>query len=237
MLNCIIVDDEEYAIDYLKKCLRLIPQLNLLNVYQDPFKALAEILKSPQKIDFLFLDIDMPHLSGLDLALAIRKKVDKLIFVTAHTKYSLKAYEVLCNQYLLKPYTTEQFITSINKLIDEPAIQGKEKLEFIFVKSGPNGKYDKISCENIISISALEHYIVVNTTEKKYIQYTTMRDVELSLASNQDFFRIHKSHIISKSHITAVQANVVIMDNQEQIPIGTTYKTAFANFMESNSLG
>jgi len=236
-LNCIVVDDEEHGIENLKRCIRLVPRLTLVNAYTDPHEALREITGNVQRIDFLFLDIDMPGLSGLDLALAVRAKVDKLIFVTAHSKYSLKAYEVLCNQYLLKPFTNEQFLSAIGKLIVPALPSLPDKLEFIFVKSGSDGRYEKIRCDDIILIKAMEHYVVIQTRDKKFMQHAALGEVEVSLSANPDFLRIHKSYIVSKRHILSVKANAVMMSNLEEVSVGTTYKAAFGLFMGMNSIG
>lgn len=235
--SCVIVDDEPHCIEKLKKCIANLPYLELLHTYDNPLEAIKEISASKVPIDFLLLDIDMPKLSGLELAAIVRDKVDKLIFVTGHAKYSLQAYDVLCNQYLLKPYSEQKFAEIINRLIEVP----KEELpepnkDILFIKSASNGKYLQVKCDDIISIDALEHYVVVQTTLTQYVQHNTMKDIEHALRHNNNFIRVHKSHIVAKKHIQSIHGNNIVLTNNCEISIGTTFKQSFQQFLGSNSL-
>ena len=234
--SCIIIDDDAYSIEGLKQYIDSYPYLELIKTYDDPVTAVKEITLSKTPIDFLFLDIEMPRLSGLEVASVIRHKVDKLIFTTAYAKHSLAAYDVLCNQYILKPFSQQKFEKTIDKLIDHQKQELSGSNENIFIKLGNNGKYLQLKCDNIIYINAMEHYVVINTSSEQYIQHSSMKDVESALRNNNNFIRVHKSHIISKKHILSVHGNKIVLTNNVEIIIGATFKQSFINFLSSNSL-
>jgi DNA-binding LytR/AlgR family response regulator len=236
--NCIIIDDEAYSIEDLKCYIENVPYLTLIKTYEDPIAAVREIAITKEHIDFLLLDIDMPKLSGLDVARVIRHKVDKLIFVTAHAKYSLEAYDVFCNQYLLKPFSQQMFVKTINKLIEAAKEEKPDQVkEFIYLKSVDSGNYFKLVCSEIISINALEHYVIIHTVSSKYIQHISMKEIEKKLNRSDNFIRIHKSHIISIIHIVSVSGNTIMLTNNHEATIGSTYKQAFNEYLRNNSLG
>ena len=234
--NCIVVDDEMHCIDTLKQYISKIPYLNLLKEYSNSLDAAREIFKEKEQIDLLFLDIDMPKLSGLELAALIRKKVDKLIFVTGHSKYSLEAYDVLCNQYLLKPFSFNGFNNTVNKLIEVPVLKRvAQRKDFIFIKDSKNSQYVKVKLSEIICIKALEHYIIISAGTVNYTHHITLREAERLLLVNEGFIRIHKSYIISKEHIIAVKGNIILMSNNLTLEIGNTYKQEFKSFLDKNN--
>lgn len=235
--TCVIVDDEPHCIDSLKNYITNTSYLELIKAYDNPIDAVREIAISKSEIDFLFLDIDMPRMSGLEVASIIRHKVDKLIFVTGHRKYSLEAYDVQCNQYLLKPYSEQKFVDTINKLIEAPKQEfGDQNEDSLFLKLGSSKKYIQVKCDDIISINAMEHYVIVETNLNKYVQHTSMKEVEYSLRNNTNFIRVHKSHIISKKHILTIQGNNIVLTNNFEIVIGITFRSSFTRFLEKNSL-
>lgn len=234
--SCIIIDDDESSIEVLTDYVDASPRLELIKTYNDPVCAAKEIALSKISIDFLLLDINMPKISGLELAAMIRHKVDKLIFTTAHAKYSLQAYEVLCNQYLLKPFSQQKFTTTIDQLINNSSPEKLGTKESMFIKLGNNGKYITIKYDDIIYINALEHYVVVHTIHAQYIQHLSLKEVEYALYEHKNFIRIHKSYIISKNHILSVYGNSIILSNNFEITIGSTFKETFSRFLNSNLL-
>lgn len=235
-LSCVVIDDDEFCIEILKDCIDDLPQLELIKSYTDPILAVKEISLFKIPIDFLMLDIDMPKISGLELASLIRHKVDKLIFTTAHSRYSLEAYDVLCNQYLLKPFSPQKFAQTIDRLITTPDRGSQWPKESIFIKSGNNGKYLMLKFDDIIYFNALEHYVVIHTSDTQYIQHLSLKEVEYALRDNQNFIRIHKSHIISKNHIQSIHGNTIVLTNKFEITIGATFKNSFNHFLNSNLL-
>ena len=118
MLKCIIVDDEQFSINTLSKYARMLGDMEIIATFTSPQQALLAI-SSSSKIDTLFMDIDMPEISGLELAQALRTKTDKLIFTTAHSKYAFETYEVTADAYLLKPFNFLKFSSTISRLFND----------------------------------------------------------------------------------------------------------------------
>lgn len=237
IFTCVIVDDDPSGIDILKEYISYMPNLILIQAYSDPSQAIKEICMFKEKIDFLFLDINMPKVSGMDIAVTVRDQVDKLIFVTAHSEYSLKAYDVLCNQYIMKPFEFDQFATAIKMLIKPDSVYLSNEMNFIFIKANKS-KYYKLYLHEIITIDAMEHYVKIHTIDlnnDRYVQHTSMREVEQLLCKNESFLRVHKSHIISTKHIKSIDSSFVIMDNNIRVPIGITFRNAFNKMLEKNS--
>lgn len=234
--SCVIIDDESLNINVLAQYINTLPYLNLVKTYNNPVVAIKEIAASKVIIDFLLLDIKMPELSGLEVANIIRHKVDKLIFISSHANYSLAAFDVLCNQYLLRPFSQQKFTETINKLIVFPDTQVPKLKESAFIKLGTNGKYLNLKFEEIIYINALEHYVIIHTAFEQHIQYSSLKEVEFALRGNSTFIRVHKSHIISKKHILSVYGNVITLTNNVEITIGATFKNSFRQFLNNNLL-
>ncbi|NTE05713.1 response regulator transcription factor [Agrobacterium tumefaciens] len=234
--TCIIIDDDEFCIEILKDYINKLPQLELMKTYTNPLTAIKDINLLKVSVDFLFLDINMPKISGLELASLIRHKVDKLIFTTAHSLYSLAAYDVLCNQYLLKPFSFEKFSQAIDRLINLPDREQQFPKDSIFIKSGNQGKYLALKFDDIIYFNALEHYVIIHTLSDQYVHHLSLKEVEYALRNNHNFIRIHKSHIISKNHIQSIHGNTIVLTNKFEITIGTTFKQSFNDFLNSNLL-
>jgi len=234
--SCIIVDDDANNMETLKKYIVSLPYLELLQTYSDPIIAAKEIALSKTAIDFLLMDIQMQKLSGLALAAMIRHKVNKLIFTATNAKYSLAAYDVLCNHYLLKPFTFQKFTTTINGLIESSKPEFKVNNDRIFIKSANTGKYLNVRYDDIIYINALEHYVVIHTHAEQHIQHTSMKHIAYTLSGNPNFIRVHKSYIISKNHILSVSGNTISLSNNLDIVIGATFKQCFNDFLYRNSL-
>ena len=115
MLNCIIIDDEQFSVDAILKYIELLPKLNVAAIFKNPLEALESVTLE-NNIDLIFMDIDMPFLSGIELAKAVRHKTKKLICITSHSKYAFEASEVEGDAYLLKPFTFGKFSMTINRL-------------------------------------------------------------------------------------------------------------------------
>src|SRR5437879_7663087 len=137
LYKCIIIDDESYAIDRLKDYISSIPNLLLIKSYTNPLEALIA-LASSEVVDIIFLDINMPQITGIELSKEIRQKTRKLVFTTAHTQYGYEAFEVDADAYLLKPYTLSKFASTVAKLFprnhESPRELG-ENDDFFFIKN------------------------------------------------------------------------------------------------------
>lgn len=233
MINCIIVDDEQHAIDILVHYVKQTPHLNLVATTTNPIEALQIIAE--QKIDLIFLDIQMPELSGMDLIKAINGKAN-VILTTAYSEFALESYELDVVDYLLKPIRLPRFLQAVQKVIKETEDHVEENHSvldpedgYIFVKTESKGKLLKINLGDIDYIEGMKNYVAIFCGQKKTLVYTSMKDLEERLSKNQ-FIRVHKSFIIPISKITGIEGNLLRLKNvAAEILIGDNYK---ADLME-----
>ncbi len=224
-INCIIVDDEIIAREILASFVAKITNLQLIKSCKNAMEAI-EILSSKQ-IDLIFLDINMPEISGLSLAKSINTKT-KIIFTTAYREYAIDGFDLQAVDYLLKPIAFERFLQSVNKFFDinskisslVVADAKKEKSDFIFVRS--ERKMVKISFKEIKYIESLADYIKICLIDKTVVTRETISNIEAKLPSNQ-FFRIHRSYIVSKDKIDSYTNEFIEID-KNALPISRTYK-------------
>lgn len=236
--QCIIIDDEPDAVEILTDYVQQMPNLLLKHSYTDPLEAMAAISQE-ERVDFIFMDIDMPRISGIDLSKNLRDKTDKLIFTTAHTKYAFDAFEVEADAYLLKPFTFAKFALSINKLIksDVNSAVNYEKPKDFYVKTTEErNRFLKIKFEEVIAVESVKNYIKIYTTQEEIMTYLTLKEVKERLDESNDFIQIHRSFIISKNHIEKVEGSLVKLPKNMLIPIGTFYKDAFYDYLNRNTI-
>ncbi|MEO6820808.1 MAG: LytTR family DNA-binding domain-containing protein [Ginsengibacter sp.] len=223
MMNCIIVDDEQHAIDILKHYIEQSTQLNLAGSTTKPLEALEMV--NNQQIDLIFLDIQMPELSGLDLIKALKGKT-KIILTTAYSEFALESYELDVIDYLLKPIRFTRFLTAVQKATQEvktPAIQ-KADDDYLFVKTESKGKLLKINLADIDYIEGMKNYVGIYCNGKKTMVYTSMKELEERL-KEKHFMRVHKSFIIPIAKLTGIEGNMIRLQNvSAEILIGENYK-------------
>jgi two-component system, LytTR family, response regulator len=229
MINCIIVDDEQHAIDILVHYVKQTPHLNLVATSTNPIEALQIV--ATQKIDLIFLDIQMPELSGMDLIKAINGKA-KVILTTAYSEFALESYELDVVDYLLKPIRLPRFLQAVQKVVKELEEHNTEKHtltdtedDYIFVKTESKGKLLKINLDEIDYIEGMKNYVAIYCGGKKTLVYTSMKDLEERLSKKQ-FIRVHKSFIIPIAKITGIEGNLLrLKNNTAEILIGDNYKS------------
>jgi two-component system LytT family response regulator len=233
MINCIIVDDEQHAIDILVHYVNQTPHLHLISTTTNPIEALQVV--ATQKVDLIFLDIQMPELSGMDFIKAIQGKA-KVILTTAYSDFALESYELDVVDYLLKPIRLPRFLQAVQKATKEleehndekPALQ-EDNDDYIFVKTESKGKLLKINLDEIEYIEGMKNYVAIYCGGKKTLVYTSMKDLEERLSKKQ-FIRVHKSFIIPIAKITGIEGNILRLKNvTAEILIGDNYK---ADLME-----
>ena len=225
MISCIIVDDEQHAIDILVHYVNQTPHLHLVANYTNPIEALQ--LLGRQKVDLVFLDIQMAELSGLDFIKAIQGK-SKVILTTAYSEFALEGYELYVVDYLLKPIRLPRFLAAVQKAMEQ--IQtGNESRDtpaddYIFVKTESKGKLLKINLAEIDYIESMKNYVAIHRGGQKTLVYTSMKELEEHLPKKQ-FIRVHKSYIIPISRLTGIEGNLVRLKNvTAEILIGKNYK-------------
>ena len=228
MINCIIVDDEQHAIDILVHYVGQTPQLNLVGTTTNPIEALQ--LVSTQKAELVFLDIQMPELSGLDFIKAINGKA-KVILTTAYSEFALESYELDVVDYLLKPIRLPRFLQAVQKAakeLEDHSDTNTESLatedDYIFVKTESKGKLLKINLDDIDYIEGMKNYVAFYRAGQKTLVYTSMKEIEERLPRKQ-FIRVHKSFIIPIARITGIEGNLLRLKGvTAEIMIGENYK-------------
>ncbi|MGZ5189733.1 MAG: LytR/AlgR family response regulator transcription factor [Flavisolibacter sp.] len=228
MINCIIVDDEQHAIDILIHYVAQTPQLNLVGSTTNPIEGLQ--LVGTQKAELVFLDIQMPELSGIDFIKAINGQA-KVILTTAYSEFALESYELDVVDYLLKPIRLPRFLQAVQKAAKEledhseihPEPLAAED-DYIFVKTESKGKLLKINLDEIDYIEGMKNYVAFYRAGQKTLVYTSMKEIEERLPHKR-FIRVHKSFIIPITRITGIEGNLLRLKGvTAEIMIGENYK-------------
>jgi two-component system LytT family response regulator len=235
-IECIVIDDEPNAIKLLQSHIEKIPVLNLKYSCYDAIEGLDFITKN--KVDLVFLDINMPLLSGLELAETLPGH-QKIIFTTAYSNYAIQSYEYEALDYIQKPITFVRFLKAVTKAETYfntlAQTTGKKELlenkEYIFIKS--EKKLVKIDLRSIVYFEAQKEYISIHTTGKKHIFFKRMKELQHELPHN--FVRVHHSFIVNLDYITRIESSTVILE-QSEIPIGDTFKEYFLTIIRGQTL-
>ncbi|WP_439879721.1 LytR/AlgR family response regulator transcription factor [Pontibacter sp. MBLB2868] len=227
MIKCFVVDDEAHAIEVLQRYIEKTPGLVLIGTAENPLLALDDITGGKLIPEIVFVDIDMPQLSGVELAELI-SKYTRVVFTTAYANYALQAFEKNAVDYLLKPITYERFLKSVNKIRESihakacmPAQQ--RDLSYIFIKSETKGKMIKVNLEEVIYIEALQNYIKIHVGKSTHVTYLTMKEIEEHLP-RCSFARVHKSFIVSLDKVKAVEGNQLVLLDDTVVTIGISYR-------------
>lgn len=246
MIKVIIVDDEPLAQDVLETYVEKFPELSLVQKCNNALEA-NEVLKN-QDIDLMFLDIQMPQLTGIDFLKTLTRP-PLVIFTTAYPNYALEGFELNALDYLLKPISLERFIKAVNKAVDqiklqrnEPgstnsgAAEGSDHPDYIFVKA--DKKLIKVNYHDIIYIEGLKDYVIIRMENQRVITLQTMKSLEDKLPAPR-FKRIHRSYIINIDKINAIVGNMVEVMEKNQpkhLPIGKNYRDELNDMIEKNKL-
>jgi DNA-binding LytR/AlgR family response regulator len=220
IIKCMIVDDEPLGRDVLEKFILQTPGLKLSAVCKNGFEALQFIHE--MEIDLIFLDINMPKLSGLSFVKTMTKS-PKVIFVTAYPEYAVEGFEVNAVDYLVKPVSFERFIKSVNKVKELMQLNHAIDADSIFVKV--EKKLFKLRFSDIFYIEAYGDYLKLHTGKNILIATETMKNIEDKLPV-AIFQRIHKSFIINLTKMEFIEANQVRI-KERFLPVGATYKEEF----------
>ena len=225
-VKCLVVDDEPLAIRLLNKHIEQIPQLELVAGCQNALEAF-ELLKK-EKIDLIFLDIQMPLLTGIDFVRALQSP-PSIIFTTAYREYAVESYELEVIDYLLKPIPFNRFFKAVNKFLNrqgqaslrqrQPTLEAAPIENYLYVNV--NKKYVKVLFDEILYAESLKDYVRIHTSNTTIVTKDTMTEFEKKLP--QSFLRIHRSYIVNKEKITAYTAHDIEIGKRE-IPIGGSYK-------------
>ncbi len=232
IINCLIVDDEATAREVIETHLNKIDQIHILASCKNALDAFKWI--SSHSVDLVFLDINMPEISGLDFAKTINPNI-KIIFTTAYRDYAVEGFDLKAVDYLLKPIAFNRLLQSVQKYLDETAglTQNNETIEaepsdFFFVRS--ERKMIKIDFKHILYIESLSDYIKIHLQDQSVITRETISNIEAKLPPNA-FLRTHRSFIIAISHINSFTNEYIEMSGAT-IPISRGYKNEVIGKLE-----
>lgn len=231
-MKCVIIDDEPLAVDLLVEFVGRVDSLELVATFTNAIDAVSIINQS--EIDLIFLDIEMPHFTGIDFINAIEKK-PLIIFTTAYSNYAVEGFNLGAVDYLVKPIPFNRFLKAVlraqhvfapkslptvTQTISSPEIEH----DFMFVRA----EYEnvKINFSDILFIEGLKDYVKIYTTDNKYT-LTLISLIKLeNMLSSKGFSRIHRSYIINIKHVKSIQKNKVLIADK-RIPISESYKASF----------
>lgn len=237
-LNCVIIEDEPLARNLITEYVKKVPSLNLLNAFSNPLEALEALRTLP--VDVLFLDVQMPEITGISL-LKVLKKRPLVVLTTAYSEYALEGYELDVADYLLKPITFERFLKSVDKIMQRLEADPKPVITtfetgssptFVFVKDGT--KLVKVRLDEILYVEGLKDYVTIHTKSQKITTLQRMKVLEEQLPTDK-FIRIHNSYIVALDAIDVIQKNEVSIGSVS-LPIGDTYRKSFKEFIDKKHI-
>ena len=225
-MDCIIIDDEPHAVDVVKRYVEQISYLNLLGTFRNPLKAMDFLREHP--VDLIFLDISMPHLTGIQFLQSLTKK-PCVIFTTAFSDYAVTSYELDAIDYLVKPIEFDRFLKAVAKAQDSFANKNFQHAQknlldqVIFLKSGPTTHQVRLG--DISLVEKKGNYLEVYVSDKVILIRANMNDI-FSWLPAKYFSRTHKSFVVAINKVETIEAHQVKIGNAF-IPIGATYRDEF----------
>ena len=227
--TCIIIEDEPLALEKTKDFVSKVPFLQLSATFDNALTGLAYL--NNNKVDILFLDINMDELTGIEL-LQSSKITSQVIITTAYQEYALKGYELQITDYLLKPFAFNRFLQAVNKAQENIANRNSDAPpDFIFVKT--ENRLEKIMLNEIVYIEGMRDYLRIHTVNKKVMTLQNFSEFEKLIPSNI-VCRVHKSYMVALNKIESIERNRIKIADQ-LIPISETYKEFFFQLINSRS--
>ncbi|MCD7962130.1 MAG: LytTR family DNA-binding domain-containing protein [Rikenellaceae bacterium] len=238
-MKCIAVDDEPLALSIIEGFCNKVNFLDLIGKCSNAIEA-TEILRT-HDVDLLFLDINMPHLTGVDFV-KITKELPMVIFTTAYADYALTGYDLNAVDYLLKPFSFDRFLKAVSKAYELYQLKNSSKKN---QETIPDVSSDymmirveystvRVNISDILFIEGLKDYVKISTVNKNYVTKSSLKNVEEKLPSDI-FVRIHKSFIVNLDKVDAFENNHLII-GKNQIPLGSNYRDIFMEFLDKNRL-
>ncbi|WP_461791554.1 LytR/AlgR family response regulator transcription factor [Pedobacter sp.] len=232
-ISCLIIDDEPYAIEFMKRLVERTPELELAGTYIDPLDALHKLIAKELVVDLIFLDIEMPQLNGLDFA-AQAGHLAYIVLVTGDNRLALQAYELGVVDYLVKPVLFTRFTQSVNRvkalMLPAQPLQLPEGKK-IGVRHGLNNTITYVELRDITHVEASSHYCVVFTDHLPSIR-THVRLSDMEKLLGRGFMRVHRSFIINFSKITKFYGNTIVLNMDREVPLGKSYREDFLKLIE-----
>lgn len=239
-LKCIVIDDDIHAINGIKSYINTLSNIQLVHAYTDPLQALTEI-SGGINVDIIFMDIDMPMISGIELSKAVRHKTNKLIFTTSHSKYAYEAFEMHASAYLLKPYTFARFAETINRLFPlNPNVQSiniQQEDDYFFVRNkNERNNLIKVRYADIVAVESLLNYVRIYTVDETIVTYIALSEIKVILKEYSNFAQAHRSFIIAKNYIEKVEGNMLKMINSLSVNIGNNYRDEIQAYIKEKTI-
>jgi len=228
-ISCIFIDDELTAINILKDFASEMPRLKVHRTFTNPVEALSEISGEPDR-KLIFMDIDMPAMTGLRLADNLKNSPHKIIFTTSHAEHAIAAFKVRAKHYLLKPFNIGDFAEVVNAVISEyydsqSLVRGNQKAFFLRT-NGERGKLIKVLKKDIIYLQGSNNHVHIYTPDNDYSVYMTMKEMEELLSGDQYFYRVHKSYMINTQFVREINGHRIDLGKYEVL-MTPQYKQAF----------
>ena len=234
-IKCVIVDDEPLALSVLERYINQTPFLELVEKFTNPVKAYKYL--NDNEIDLLFVDIQMPDLTGFELVNNLKKK-PVFIFTTAYSEYALEGFKADALDYLLKPIDMPEFSKAVNKakewleIRNEKNSQVEATKDFLFIKS--EYKIIRINFSEITYIHGMSEYVKIHLFNRKSIMsLISLKSLEAQLPVSM-FMRVHKSFIVNLQKVNMIERNEIVYDDGTIIPVSQQYKTQFQEFVDKN---
>jgi len=224
-MNCIIVDDDKLSRVVLERFISNAEELKLIASFPDAISAANSIHKNTTRIDLIFLDIEMPGMTGIDFMNSMND-LPQVIISSSKERYAIEAFGFDVTDYLLKPTSLPRFMKAVNKALKAHSLNriGLKNKNEIFIKKGSS--LIKIKFSDILWVEALENYVVLNSPNEKHTIHFTMKAIEQKLP-RPNFVRVHRSFIVNTSNISVIKDNTIEIafnDEVQSIPIGKSYK-------------
>jgi len=235
-MKCLVVDDEPLAIDILESYIKKFPEIELIGKCSNALEA-SEFLKN-HKVDLMFLDIQMPEITGLEFMRSLTNP-PLVVFCTAYSDFAVEGFELNAIDYLLKPVAFDRFSKTIERAKEYITLKRNDTVEapdleneHIFIKS--NQKQIKLSYDNILYVEAFADYVKLYTAEKRYVTLQTMKNMEQKLPKDK-FIRVHRSFIVGIKYINSFNSSELEI-GAVKIPVGKNYKDEFLLKLRSKNI-
>lgn len=220
-IQCIVVDDEPLAVQVIEGFISKMPELQLQRSFSNPLEALAYLKQEPA-VRLVFLDIQMPELTGVEFMQLLQNQVD-VVIISAYDEYALEGFQYEATDYLLKPVSFERFVKAVQKVINKQKDISLVQNEFIFIRT--DKRIVRVNLSEILFIEALRNYVAIQTTTQKILTLQNLRGIE-EILPPQKFIRVHKSFITAIDKIDSVERQRIFIGTHT-VPIGDTYVKQF----------
>lgn len=231
MITCIAIDDEPKALLVIESHVSRVDYLDLKETFTEPFKALSFLEQN--EVDLIFLDINMPDVSGFEFLKHLPKKLE-IIFTTAHSEYAIQSYDVEAADYLLKPFDFSRFLLAATKVKNK--LSDKERsisLEFLFLNTGSAKR--RVLVEEILYVESDGNYVNYITKKEQLLVRSSFKEV-LNILPKNLFIQVQRSFVVGIKWIDKIENNHIYLADKE-IPIGTTFKDDFSSFVKKLGSG